>query len=107
MLAGGQPPGDLDRLARGGPVERLEQERARDRALGRTQAIQVQVESLTVKERSPQRIAVEATLRYSDSSRDASGKEVARTRSTNLRNVYVFGRDGDTWRLAASRPAPR
>ena len=107
VLAGGQPPGDLDRLARGGPVERLKQERARDRALGRTQAIQVQVESLTVKERSPQRIAVEASLRYSDSSRDASGKEVARTRSTNLRNVYVFGRDGDTWRLAASRPAPR
>ncbi len=107
VLAGGKPPGDLDRLARGGPVERLEQERARDRALGHTQAIQVQVESLTVKERSPQRIAVEATLRYSDSSRDASGKEVARTPSTSLRNVYVFGRDGDTWRLAASRPAPR
>ena len=107
VLAGSPPPGDLDRLARGGPVERLEQERARDRALGRTQAIQVQVESLTVKERSPQRIAVEATLRYSDSSRDASGKEVARTPSTSLRNVYVFGRDGGTWRLAASRPAPR
>jgi hypothetical protein len=47
---------------------------------------------------------VVADLDYSDTTRRA-GQEVNRTKATTLRNVYVFGRDGETWRLAASGPA--
>jgi hypothetical protein len=105
VMGGAEPPAELDQLARGAPVQRLTAARAQDRARGRTQNIQVQVESLAIQQRSPQRIEVVAELRYSDSTRDSAGKEVDRTPATTLRNVYVFGRDGDTWRLAASRPA--
>ena len=105
VMGGAEPPPDLDRLAREAPLQRLTAERAQDRARGRTQSIQVQVASLAIQQRSPQRIEVVAELRYSDSTRDSAGKEVDRTPATTLRNVYVFGRDGDTWRLAASRPA--
>jgi len=48
---------------------------------------------------------VTAELAYSDRRLDRAGHELARTAPTSLRNVYVFGRDGDTWRLAATTPA--
>ena len=105
VMGGAEPSAELDQLARGAPVQRLTAERAQDRARGRTQSIQAQVASLAIQQRSPQRIEVVAELRYSDSTRDSAGKEVDRTPATTLRNIYVFGRDGDTWRLAASRPA--
>ena len=57
---------------------------------------------MAVQERTPQRIAVAAELDYSDTRQSADGKTLGRTAPTTLRNVYVFGRDGDTWRLAAT-----
>jgi len=39
-----------------------------------------------------------------DARLDRTGKVLNRTPSSELRNVYVFARDGDTWRLAAFRP---
>ena len=104
VMAGQETPAGLERIAREGPRSRLVAERSHDRNLGQTQTLQVQVQELTILERSPRRIAVRARLRYSDSTQ-RQGREVARTASTTLRNVYVFGRDGDTWRLAATRPA--
>ena len=58
--------------------------------------------AFSVAERTPQRIAVSAELAYSDTRLGADGKAIGRTPATTLRNVYVFGRDGDTWRLAAT-----
>jgi hypothetical protein len=104
VMAGGDIPVSLDRIAREGPRRRLEAERQRDRNLGQVQAIKVRINGLTIQERSPQRIAVVADLDYSDSTR-RGGREVNHTKATTLRNVYVFGRDGDAWRLAASGPA--
>ncbi|MCX5957513.1 MAG: IMS domain-containing protein [Cyanobacteria bacterium] len=104
VMAGGEPPASLERIAREGPRQRLETERQRDRTLGQVQDIKVRINSLTIQERSPQRIAVVADLDYSDSTR-RGGREVNHTKATTLRNVYVFGRDGDAWRLAASGPA--
>jgi hypothetical protein len=57
-------------------------------------------------ERSPQRIAVEATLTYSDRRSGNDGTLLSQTPSTTLRNLYVFARDGEQWRLAAFRPSP-
>ncbi len=102
VLAGKQPALPLDRLARPGPVERLEADRRHDREVGQTQAIQAEIRTLAIKERTPQRIAVAAELDYSDRRQGADGKAIGRTPATTLRNVYVFGRDGDTWRLAAT-----
>ena len=104
VMAGGEPPASLDRIAREAPLQRLKAERQRDRNLGQVQAIEARITSLSIQERSPQRIAVVADLNYSDTTR-RDGKEVNHTKATTLRNVYVFGRDGETWRLAASGPA--
>ena len=104
VMAGGDIPVSLDRIAREGPRRRLEAERQRDRNLGQVQAIEVRINRLSIQERGPQRIAVVADLDYSDSTR-RGGREVNHTKATTLRNVYVFGRDGDAWRLAASGPA--
>jgi ARC6-like, IMS domain len=104
VLAGRELPASLDRIAREGPLQRLEAERHLNRNLGQILAIEARVTSLRIQERSPYRIAVVADLDYSDTTRRA-GQEVNRTKATTLRNVYVFGRDGETWRLAASGPA--
>jgi hypothetical protein len=104
VLAGGELPASLDRIAREGPLQRLEAERQANRNLGQILAIEARVTRLRIQERSPYRIAVVADLDYSDTTRRA-GQEVNRTKATALRNVYVFGRDGETWRLAASGPA--
>jgi hypothetical protein len=105
VLSGAAPPERLDRLARQGLLRQLEQQRALDRSRGRVQAIEVQVRSVAIQERSPRRISLLADLAYTDSTRDGTGRVIDRTAPTSLRNVYVFGRDGDTWRLAATRPA--
>jgi len=105
VLAGGSSPTGLDKLARPGPIERLERERREDAARGERQSLDVKVRQLAISERTPGRIAVTAELAYSDRRLDRSGKELARTAPSNLRNIYVFGRDGDTWRLAATTPA--
>jgi hypothetical protein len=104
VMAGEPQPQALDQIAREGPLGRLAAERRHDAGLGQTQSIAVEIQDLTIQERSPHRIAVQAVLRYSDST-SRNGEEVDRTSPTTLRNVYVFGRDGDTWRLAASRPS--
>jgi predicted lipid-binding transport protein (Tim44 family) len=106
VLGGAEPPPDLDQLARPVQLQQLEQQRAKDRARGHRQTIDLEVRTVSVQERSPRRIALLAELSYRDATVDSAGQVVQRTAPSNLRNVYVFGRDGDTWRLAASRPAP-
>ena len=103
VLGGATPPADLNQLARDGLLRQLEQQRAQDRARGVSQGIDVKVRSVAIEERSANRIALRADLDYSDITRDGSGREVDRTTPRTLRNVYVFGRDRDTWRLAATR----
>lgn len=102
VMAGKEPALPLDRLARPRPVERLRADRREDRQAGHTQEIQATIRSLAIEERTPQRIAVAAEIDYRDTRLDANGKPVGRTPATTLRNVYVFGRDGDAWRLAAT-----
>jgi hypothetical protein len=105
VMAGEEAPALLEEIARPAPIERLKSERDQDKARGETQVINVRVKDLSISERSPLRIAVTADLDYSDSRRDATGKERESTAPTTLRNEYVFGRDGDVWRVAASSSA--
>jgi hypothetical protein len=103
VLDGGALPAELEQIARSAPITRLREERRVDDAAGQRQKIDVSVEDVSVVERSPQRLAVEARLRYSDERRDRSGRVIETTAPMTLRNVYVFGRDGNRWRLAATR----
>ncbi|MBD2549360.1 ARC6/PARC6 family protein [Microcystis elabens FACHB-917] len=103
VLAGEPVPQDLDRIARDGPVNLLIQERRRDAARGQTQRLDVRITDLTLSESGPRRLVAVARLRYSDRRLDGNGKVVETTAPMELRNGYVFGRDGDSWRLVATQ----
>jgi hypothetical protein len=103
VLSGKPIPGDLDRIAREGPVALLTSERRSDAARGETQVLDVRITDLRLTEQGPRRIVAVVRLRYSDRRLDAAGRVVERTAPIELRNGYVFGRDGDSWRLVATR----
>ncbi len=103
VLAGEPIPKDLDRIAREGPMALLARERRGDVARGQTQQLDVQIIDLSLSESGPRRIVAVARLRYSDRRLDANGTVVETTAPLELRNGYVFGRDGDSWRLAATQ----
>ena len=106
LLAGQTPAQALDAIARPVPVERLQEQVRANAAAGARDSVNATITGLRSLERSPRRIAVEATLTYSDRRTDANGTLISETPSTTLRNIYVFARDGATWRLAAFRPSP-
>jgi hypothetical protein len=103
VLAGEPIPEDLDRIAREGPMALLTRERRGDAARGQTQQLDARITDLSLSESGPRRIVAIARLRYSDRRLDANGKVVETTAPMELRNGYVFGRDGDSWRLAATQ----
>lgn len=103
VLAGEPVPRGLDRIAREAPVGLLIKERRSDAARGQTQRLDVRITDLTLAESGPRRIVAVARLRYSDRRLDANGKVVETTAPLELRNGYVFGRDGDSWRLVATQ----
>jgi hypothetical protein len=106
VLGGESLPSDLERLARPDPIARLAAEQKRDAARGERQQLDVEVKNVRIQNQSPSRIALVAEMNYSDRRLSSDGKVVGRTPPTTLRNVYVFGRDGQTWRLVATQPAP-
>jgi hypothetical protein len=101
VLAGRNSALPLAELARETQVERLEAERRSDASRGETQTIETRITALEVLERSPSRIALRASLDYSDSRLGSGGAVLDRTPATSLTNQYVFARDGQTWRLVA------
>jgi hypothetical protein len=105
VLAGQNSPTPLADLARAIQVSRLEQERQADAAQNQTQRISASVRALAVEERSLQRIAVVASLDYSDQRLNAAGKAVGRPTALQLRNRYVFARDDERWLLASFQKA--
>ena len=94
----------LSDLARPLLISRLERQQSENRSRAEIESFEAQVQSLEIRERSARRIAAAVVLRYSDARRDSSGRVLSRTPSSELRNVYVFARDGETWRVAAFRP---
>ena len=106
VLGGEAMPADLERLARPEPIARLASEQKRDAERGERLGIDVDVKSVRIQSLSPRRIALLAEMSYSDRRLSADGKVLSRTAPSTLRNVYVFGRDGQTWRLVATQPAP-
>ena len=106
VLGGAPMPSDLERLARPEPIARLASEQKRNAERGERQGIDVEVKSVRIQNQSPSRIALLAEMSYSDRRLSSDGKVLTRTAPSTLRNIYVFGRDGQTWRLVATQPAP-
>ena len=104
LLAGRQPATALNTLARPALIQDLERRQADNRRAGISETITAQVESFEIRERGPRRISATVSLRYGDELRNAAGRVLARTPVDELRNLYVFARDGDTWYLADFRP---
>ncbi|CAK6693743.1 IMS domain-containing protein [Synechococcus sp. CBW1107] len=105
VLAGQQPPVALTALARSSQVTLLQRQEQANRNAGATETVKAKVESFSVRERTPRRIAAEVTLQYSDQRRSTTGAVLSQTASTTLTNIYVFGRDGDRWLLAGFKPS--
>jgi hypothetical protein len=105
VLAGNNAPVPLTDLARSSQVEKLQRQEQTNRNAGVTQTVKANVESFSVSERSPNRIAAQVTLRYSDERRSSSGAVLSQTPATSITNTYVFARDGERWLLAAFKPS--
>jgi len=105
VLAGQTAPLPLTDLARSSQVQLLQRQEQALRNAGATETVQAKVESFTVNERGPNRIAAQVQLQYSDERRSSSGAVLNQTPSTQLTNTYVFARDGKRWLLAAYKPS--
>ena len=105
VLAGQSASTPLTELARPLLIRQLERQQAENRSRGEVEAITIHINSFEVVQQTPRRIAAMVNLTYSDERRTASGRVLSRTPNSELRNLYVFARDGETWHLAAFRPA--
>ena len=104
LLAGRQAATPLNTLARPALIQDLERKQAENRRDGISETITAQVKGFEIRSRGPGRISAVARLRYSDERRNAAGRVLTRTPADELRNLYVFARDGNTWYLADFRP---
>ena len=105
VLAGSPPAHNLAELARPGVVAKLESQQSANASRSETESVNASVQSFSITEQGPSRVAAEVALTYSDERRNASGQVIGRTPNSELRNIYVFARDDDTWRLASFRPS--
>lgn len=106
ILAGKNSRIPLEVLARATQVDRLKAERDADQARGETQTISTAITSLAIDERDGNRIATTVNLRYSDQRLNAKRDPEGEPTKLELRNRYVFGRDGGIWRLVSFQKAP-
>ena len=106
ILAGNDSRLPLEDLARPSQLDRLASERNSDRARGETQSISTDITNLVIDERDANRIAATVGLRYSDQRLNAKGDPQGEPSKIELRNLYVFGRDGGIWRLVSFQKAP-
>ncbi len=104
VLAGGESPVPLDSMARQGEIAYLQQQRRESAARQQTLKLNTTVTNLTIEARSPRRIAALVSLRYSSQPINAAGEPAGPAAQADLRNRYVFGRDGDTWRVVSFSP---
>ena len=90
---------DLSDISRDRLKQRVDAERAADSAAGRHQVIDATVTSAQPVSADPNRIEILAQVEYSDRTLDAAGAVTAETAPVSLDIRYVFGRDGQQWRL--------
>lgn len=106
ILAGKNSRIPLEVLARPSQLDRLASERDTDQARGETQTISTDITKLVIDERDANRIAATVELSYTDQRLNAKGDPQGEPGKMELRNLYVFGRDGGIWRLVSFQKAP-
>ena len=106
ILAGKDSRIPLEVLARPSQLDRLASERDADQARGETQTISTDITNLVINERDTNRIAATVGLSYTDQRLNAKGDPQGEPSKMELRNLYVFGRDGGIWRLVSFQKAP-
>lgn len=106
ILAGKDSRIPLEVLARPSQLDRLALERDADQARGETQTISTDITNLVINERDANRIAATVGLSYTDQRLNAKGDPQGEPSKMELRNLYVFGRDGGIWRLVSFQKAP-
>ena len=98
------PPADL---AQEKLVRDLQDEQRRNRARGVSrEQVTAEIQDFRINTLAPKRIVAAVEIRYSDTALDAQGKVIGHTPTTKLRNFYVFGREGEVWKVAGFRPRP-
>jgi len=106
VLAGDTPSVPLSDLARASEVERVDRALKANDQRNASETVKAKVISFSITERSPQRIAAQVSLSYSDELRSRDGQVLSSTPTTTLRNLYIFGRSNGSWQLVAYQAAP-
>ena len=97
LLAGDSA--DLTVVARDRLQTRVDDQRAADVAAGQHQVIDAMVTSAESVSEAANRIEIRAEVEYNDRTLDFNGAVVAETAPTSLTIRYVFGLDGQQWKL--------
>ena len=92
-------PADLSEIARERLQKRVVDERAADSAAGHRQLIEAMVTSAEPVSAAANRIEIRAQIEYKDRTVDGDGDVVDQTAPTAFTIRYVFGRDGQQWKL--------
>lgn len=90
---------DLTVVARERLQTRVDDQRAADVAAGQHQVIDAMVTSAEPVSEAAKRIEIRAEVEYNDRTLDSNGALVAETAPTSFTIRYVFGRDGQQWKL--------
>ena len=106
VLAGEKPSVPLADLARAAEIERVDKALKANAIRNATETVKAKVTSFSITERSPQRIAAQVALSYSDELRSKDGQVLSSTPTTTLRNTYIFGRSNGSWQLVAYQASP-
>ncbi|MCP9819243.1 DUF4101 domain-containing protein [Synechococcus sp. Cruz-9H2] len=102
LLGGGSSQANIDQLARPALVADLLSQARTLKARGEQQQVQARIQQFQVINQTPRRIEADVQLDYSEERR-AGGKVIQPRTKAELRNIYVFARDGGTWKLADFR----
>ncbi len=98
ILAGGSSEA-LPNVARKPLVKRVLEERKKDLRKGELQKIQANINRIKVVGRKSTRIELKARLSYRDQRLSSSGQVISETSFPSLMVTYIFGKDGNYWRL--------
>ena len=90
---------DLTVVARERLQTRVDDQRAADVAAGQHQVIDAMVTSAEPVSEAAKRIEIRAEVEYNDKTLDSNGALISETAPTSLTIRYVFGRDGQQWKL--------
>jgi hypothetical protein len=102
LLGGRSSQANLDQLARPALVADLRSQARTLKARGEQQEVQARIQQFQLINQSPRRIEADVQLDYSEERR-AGDKVIQPRTNAELRNIYVFARDGGTWKLADFR----